>query len=71
MVKAVTERADSVLEFKKYGYDSWRKVYQYGRRWVGRERLFGNQAHIWRDCEGDFDGRHIWRKYVFSPLLGF
>ena len=47
IVKAGTERADSVLEFKKYGYDSWRKVHQYGRRWAAEsifsaiKRIFG------------------------------
>ena len=26
--------AESVLEFKKYGYDSWKIVHGYGRRWA-------------------------------------
>ena len=34
IVKAGSERAESVLEFKKYGYDSWKLVHRYGRRWA-------------------------------------
>jgi len=52
IVKAGTERADSVLEFKKYGYDSWRKVHQYGRRWAAEsvfsaiKRIFGETVRV-------------------------
>jgi hypothetical protein len=47
IVKAGSERAESVLQFQKYGYDSWRIVHQYGRRWAAEsvfsaiKRIFG------------------------------
>jgi hypothetical protein len=47
IVKAGTGRAESVLEFGKYGYDSWKRVHQYGRRWTAEcvisamKRIFG------------------------------
>jgi hypothetical protein len=47
VVKADSVRAESVLEFKKYGYDSWKVVHQYGRRWAAEsvfsaiKRVFG------------------------------
>ncbi len=30
VVKVRSERAESVLQFQKYGYNSWGIVYQYG-----------------------------------------
>ena len=47
VVKAGSERAESVLQFQKYGYNSWRIVHQYGRRWAAEsvfsaiKRIFG------------------------------
>lgn len=47
IVKAGSERAESVLQFQKYGYNSWRIVHQYGRRWAAEsvfsaiKRIFG------------------------------
>jgi hypothetical protein len=47
VVKADSARAESVLEFKKYGYNSWKVVHQYGRRWAAEsvfsaiKRIFG------------------------------
>ena len=47
IIKADSERAESVLEFKKYGYDSWKIVHGYGRRWAAEsvfsaiKRIFG------------------------------
>jgi hypothetical protein len=47
IVKADSARAESVLEFKKYGYDSWKMVHGYGRRWAAEsvfsaiKRIFG------------------------------
>jgi len=47
IVKAGSERAESVLQFKKFGYNSWRIVHQYGRRWAAEsvfsaiKRIFG------------------------------
>lgn len=47
IVKAGSERAESVLQFQKYGYNSWRIVHQYGRRWSEEsvfsaiKRIFG------------------------------
>ncbi len=42
-----SDRSESVLEMKKLGYDSWKKVYGYGRRWSAEsvisaiKRIFG------------------------------
>jgi hypothetical protein len=50
IVKAGSERAESVLEFKKYGYDSWKKLHQYGKRWATEsvfsaiKRIFGENV---------------------------
>jgi len=50
IVKAGSERAESVLEFKKYGYDSWKLVHRYGRRWAAEsvfsaiKRIFGENV---------------------------
>ncbi len=47
IVKADTERGEFVLEFKKYGYDGWKIVHGYGRRWAAEsvfsaiKRIFG------------------------------
>jgi len=47
VVKAGSERAESVLQFKKYGYNSWQILHQYGRRWAAEsvfsaiKRIFG------------------------------
>jgi hypothetical protein len=47
IVKADSARAESVLEFQKYGYNSWKKVHRYGRRWAAEsvfsaiKRIFG------------------------------
>ena len=47
VVKAGSERAESVLRFQKYGYNSWRVVHQYGKRWASEsvfsaiKRIFG------------------------------
>jgi hypothetical protein len=59
IVKAGTERAESVLEFKKYGYDSWKRVHQYGRRWAAEcvisaiKRIFGETVRA-TSIEGMF-----------------
>ena len=39
IVKAGSERAESVLQFQKYSYNSWRIVHQYGRR-LATESVF-------------------------------
>ena len=50
IVRAGSERAESVLEFKKYGYDSWKLVHRYGRRWAAEslfsaiKRIFGENV---------------------------
>ena len=47
VVRADSERANSVLEFKKYGYDSWKLMHNYGKRWAAEDvfsaikRIFG------------------------------
>ena len=47
VVKADTERAESILEFQKYGYNKWKRVHRYGRRWAvesvisANKRIFG------------------------------
>jgi hypothetical protein len=47
IVKAGSERAESVLQFQKYGYNSWRIAHKYGRRWATEsvfsaiKRIFG------------------------------
>ena len=59
VVKADTERAESVLEFQKYGYDSWKGVHQYGRRWAAEgvfsaiKRIFGETVRA-TSIEGTF-----------------
>jgi hypothetical protein len=59
MVKAGTERAESVLEFQKYGYDRWKKVHKYGRRWAVEsvisaiKRIFGETVRA-TSTEGMF-----------------
>ena len=60
IVKAGSERAESVLEFKKYGYDSWKKVRRYGRRWAAEsvfsaiKRIFGENVRA-TSKKGMFD----------------
>ena len=60
IVKAGTERAESVLEFKKYGYDSWKLVHGYGRRWAAEsvfsaiKRIFGENVRA-TSKKGMFD----------------
>ena len=47
VVRADSEIANTVLEFKKYGYDSWKLVHNYGKRWAAEcvfsaiKRIFG------------------------------
>lgn len=47
VIKAGSSRAESVLEFLKYGYHSWKIVHDYGRRWAAEsvfsaiKRIFG------------------------------
>jgi hypothetical protein len=59
MAKAGTERAESVLEFQKYGYDRWKKVHKYGRRWAVEsvisaiKRIFGETVRA-TSTEGMF-----------------
>ena len=60
IVKAGSERAESVLEFKKYGYDSWKLVHHYGRRWAAEsvfsaiKRIFGENVRA-TSKKGMFD----------------
>lgn len=60
IVKAGSERAESVLEFRKYGYDSWKKVHNYGRRWAAEsvfsaiKRIFGENVRA-TSKKGMFD----------------
>ena len=60
IVKAGSERAESVLEFKKYGYDSWKLVHRYGRRWAAEsvfsaiKRIFGENVRA-TSKKGMFD----------------
>ena len=60
IIKAGSERAKSVLEFKKYGYDSWKKVRRYGRRWAAEsvfsaiKRIFGENVRA-TSKKGMFD----------------
>jgi hypothetical protein len=60
IVKAGSERAESVLEFKKYGYDSWKLVHNYGRRWAAEsvfsaiKRIFGENVRA-TSKKGMFD----------------
>jgi hypothetical protein len=46
--KADSVRAESVLEFKKYSYDSWKGLHQYGQRRVA-ECFLGYKADLRRD----------------------
>jgi hypothetical protein len=45
-----TPRANAVLEFKKYGYDSWKVIHSYGDRWASEgyfsaiKRIFGENV---------------------------
>jgi transposase len=47
VVKPGSERAESIRQFRKYGYDRWRIEHQYGRRWAAEsvfsaiKRIFG------------------------------
>ena len=72
VVKAGTERAESVLEFKKYGYDSWKKVHQYGRRWAAEsvfsaiKRIFGETVRA-TSTEGMFS--EIRRMLTFYTII--
>jgi len=60
IVKAGSERAESVLEFKKYGCDSWKLVHHYGRRWAAEsvfsaiKRIFGENVRA-TSKKGMFD----------------
>jgi Transposase DDE domain len=60
IVKAGSERAESVLEFRKYGYDSWKKVHHYGKRWAAEsvfsaiKRIFGENVRA-TSKKGMFD----------------
>jgi hypothetical protein len=60
IVKTGSERAESVLEFKKYGYDSWKLVHRYGRRWAAEsvfsaiKRIFGENVRA-TSKKGMFD----------------
>ena len=60
VVKTGSERAESVLEFKKYGYDSWKLVHRYGRRWAAEsvfsaiKRIFGENVRA-TSKKGMFD----------------
>jgi len=60
IVKAGSERAESVLEFKKYGFDSWKLVHRYGRRWAAEsvfsaiKRIFGENVRA-TSKKGMFD----------------
>ena len=60
IVIAGSERAESVLEFKKYGYDSWKLVHRYGRRWAAEsvfsaiKRIFGENVRA-NSKKGMFD----------------
>ena len=57
--RADSERAESVLEFKKYGYDSWKIVHGYGSRWAAEsvfsaiKRIFGETVRA-TSTEGMF-----------------
>jgi hypothetical protein len=59
IIKADSDRAESVLEFKKYGYDSWKIVHGYGRRWSAEsvfsaiKRIFGETVRA-TSTEGMF-----------------
>jgi hypothetical protein len=72
VVKAGTERAESVLEFKKYGYDSWKKVHGYGRRWAAEsvfsaiKRIFGETVRA-TSTEGMFG--EIRRMLTFYTII--
>jgi len=47
VVDEESERSESVLEMKKLGYDSWKNIHRYGRRWAVEsvfsaiKRIFG------------------------------
>jgi hypothetical protein len=49
-IKANSERAESVLEFKKYGYNGWKLAHGYGKRWASEsvfsaiKRIFGESV---------------------------
>jgi len=67
-----TQRADSVLEFKKYGYDSWKKVHHYGMRWAAEsvisaiKRIFGESVRA-SSTEGMF--KEVKRSLCFYSII--
>jgi hypothetical protein len=72
IVKAGSERAESVLEFKKYGYDSWKLVHRYGRRWAAEsvfsaiKRIFGENVRA-TSKKGMFD--EVGRRLNFYSII--
>ena len=59
VAKPDTERAESILEFQKYGYNKWKRVHRYGRRWAVEsvisaiKRIFGETVRA-NSIEGMF-----------------
>ncbi len=47
VVKAGSNRAESVREFKKYGYNRWKRFTRLWQKVGGRVCLFGYQADLW------------------------
>jgi hypothetical protein len=72
IAKVDSERADSVLEFQKFGYESWRIVHQYGRRWAVEsvfsaiKRIFGETVRA-TSIEGMFN--EVRRMLTFYSII--
>ena len=72
IVKAGSSRAESVLEFMKYGYHSWKIVHGYGRRWAAEsvfsaiKRIFGETVRA-TSKEGMI--REVHRMFTFYTII--
>lgn len=72
IAKADSKRADSILEFNKYGYNKWRIVHQYGRRWAAEsvfsaiKRIFGETVRA-TSTDGMF--REVRRMLAFYTII--
>ncbi len=72
VVKAGSNRAESVREFKKYGYRRWKRLHGYGRRWAAEcvfsaiKRIYGETVRA-TSIEGMF--AEIRRMLTFYTII--
>lgn len=72
VVKADSNRAESIREFKKYGYNRWKRLHGYGRRWAAEcvfsaiKRIYGETVRA-TSIEGMF--AEIRRMLTFYTII--